>query len=100
MSATFVAHPSTVPAQERRPPEAPSALSVIGTELFGSWPRIIGTAIFAVPISYLVWWVFDWTILESVWRADDVEQCKVAAGACWSAIAARFRIILFGLYPL
>ncbi|MET3595231.1 general L-amino acid transport system permease protein [Mesorhizobium shonense] len=99
MSATFVADPSVVPAQKRRPPEAPSALSVIGRELFGTLPRAIGTAIFAVPIAYLAWRVLDWAVLGTVWRADGVEQCKIAAGACWSVIAARFRIILFGLYP-
>ena len=48
---------------------------------------------------YIAWRLIDWAILSAVWGADDVAACQNAAGACWSVIAARHRLILFGLYP-
>ncbi|WP_420336441.1 amino acid ABC transporter permease [Roseibium sp.] len=48
---------------------------------------------------YMAWTMIDWAILSAVWRAEDVENCANTGGACWSVIAARHRLILFGLYP-
>lgn len=48
---------------------------------------------------YMAWLLLDWALFSAVWRAEDVGQCAEAGGACWSVIAARHRLILFGLYP-
>ena len=49
---------------------------------------------------WLLWIAVDWALLRAVFRAEDVVQCQdKAAGACWSVIDARHRLILFGLYP-
>ncbi len=40
-----------------------------------------------------------WAVLDSSLVAGGPEPCVVASGACWSVIAARYRLILFGLYP-
>lgn len=49
---------------------------------------------------WLAWIALDWALLRAVFRAEDVAQCQdKAAGACWSVIDARHRLILFGLYP-
>lgn len=50
-------------------------------------------------LAYWVWLLLDWAILSAVWKAEDVGQCRETAGACWSVIDARHRLILFGLYP-
>ena len=51
-------------------------------------------------LMWLIWIALDWAVLRAVWRAEDVAQCQEAtAGACWSVIDARHRLILFGLYP-
>lgn len=51
-------------------------------------------------LGWLLWTVLDWAILSAVFgSAGGAEACKAASGACWSVIAARWRIILFGLYP-
>lgn len=53
-----------------------------------------------VLLGWLLWRVLDWAILSAVFgSAGGAEACKAASGACWSVIAARWRIILFGLYP-
>ncbi|MBU2983672.1 amino acid ABC transporter permease [Lentibacter algarum] len=49
---------------------------------------------------FVLWTAFDWAILRAIWLAEDHQLCKLDdAGACWSVIAARWRLILFGLYP-
>ncbi|MEX0301878.1 MAG: amino acid ABC transporter permease, partial [Leisingera sp.] len=48
---------------------------------------------------WIVWKIIDWAFVGAVWGADRAAECKNAAGACWSVIAARHRLILFGLYP-
>ncbi len=50
-------------------------------------------------ILYLIWYAFDWAVVRAVWSADNVDACVEGAGACWSVIDARHRLILFGLYP-
>lgn len=49
---------------------------------------------------YTVWKLFDWALLSAEFDASKgPEACRAVAGACWSVINARWRIILFGLYP-
>jgi len=46
------------------------------------------------------WKLLDWAFLSAVFSAEGgPEACRAAAGACWSEIANRWRIIMFGLYP-
>ncbi|MCA2014306.1 amino acid ABC transporter permease [Cereibacter sphaeroides] len=52
-------------------------------------------------LAWLAWTVLDWTVLQATFDADANQAiCAERAGACWSVIANRWRIILFGLYPL
>lgn len=67
--------------------------------LFGSWWE---TLITVVCLSFIGWAVFHlvrWGLVDSVWRAEQAAACHDAGGACWSVIHARYRLILFGLYP-
>ncbi len=60
---------------------------------------VVSIAVFSL-LFYMLWLLVDWAFIRAVWSAEAVEQCKVdGAGACWSAIDARHRLILFGLYP-
>ena len=65
--------------------------------------RTPGTAavnllVFAI-LAWLLWKILDWAVFGAVWSAEDAELCQQADGACWSVVAARYRLILFGLYP-
>jgi general L-amino acid transport system permease protein len=42
--------------------------------------------------------LFKWAFVDSLWDSSG-EQCKVAAGACWSVVTKNLRFILFGFYP-
>lgn len=43
--------------------------------------------------------LLSWGVLDAVWGAGEGARCATAEGACWSVIAARWRLIFFGLYP-
>ncbi|MEI1249534.1 amino acid ABC transporter permease [Rhizobium aouanii] len=40
----------------------------------------------------------NWAVLDAVWVTDDPSTCR-QRGACWAFIAAKFRFIIFGVYP-
>lgn len=67
---------------------------------FGTVPDAVLTIGVGLLLAWLAWIALDWALLRAVFRAEDVALCQEkAAGACWSVIDARHRLILFGLYP-
>ena len=72
----------------------------IKKDYFSTVGNTIITIVSVALLAYLVWSIFDWAYLRAVFAADGVEACKADdAGACWSVITVRWRIIFFGLYP-
>ncbi len=66
---------------------------------FGS-PLATLISLFVIAgLAYLGWAMLDWAILRAVWNEENVSRCGGHAGACWSVIDARHRLILFGTYP-
>lgn len=76
------------------------------------WSRQIRREYFATPmgttltlgclalIGWGLWGLFDWAVLRATFSAAaGQEECRAAGGACWSVIASRGRLILFGIYP-
>ncbi len=56
--------------------------------------------VFGALALWVIGSVVDWGILHAVWQAEDREMCiRGSGGACWAVIDARWRLILFGLYP-
>lgn len=47
------------------------------------------------------WHLFDWAVLKAVFRPD-AAACHAleGSGACWGVVAEKYRVILFGRYPL
>jgi general L-amino acid transport system permease protein len=53
-----------------------------------------------VFIGFVLVRLVDWAFLDSVWKAGSFDECRrLGSGACWAVLPARFRLILFGLYP-
>lgn len=52
-------------------------------------------------LSLLGLWVLDWAVWSAVFEPS-LEACKAAAGkgACWGVVAEKWRLILFGRYPV
>ena len=54
---------------------------------------------FIVTLFVILYSVINWAFIDAIWSEGDVSLCGAASGACWSVIDARYRLILFGLYP-
>ncbi|WP_305667345.1 amino acid ABC transporter permease [Frigidibacter sp.] len=50
---------------------------------------------------FVGWKLLDWAVLSAVWTSPDglSQPCRDASGACWAVIEARWRLILFGVFP-
>ncbi|AEQ53787.1 amino acid ABC transporter permease [Pelagibacterium halotolerans] len=58
------------------------------------------TVISVGALLLLVWQVVNWGLFDATFSPDARQaECAAKGGACWSVIANRWRIILFGLYP-
>lgn len=81
------------------PPPEPSIMAKFRRNLFGRPLDALVTVICLGLLVYLIYHLVNWAFVTSVWAGEDRALCKDAAGACWSVIDARHRIILFGLFP-
>jgi general L-amino acid transport system permease protein len=64
--------------------------------------NIIVTIALGPCLTYLVFSVVHWAIVNAVWSLPKgVGSCRemIGHGACWVVITERFRFILFGSYP-
>ncbi|MBO9456987.1 amino acid ABC transporter permease [Paracoccus sp. R12_1] len=51
-------------------------------------------------LAWLIWTLIDWGIMRATFDASARQpECDANGGACWSVIANRWRLIMFGLYP-
>ncbi|MGG5809448.1 amino acid ABC transporter permease [Falsiroseomonas sp. CW058] len=76
----------------------------------GGWRRWTGGLFDSVPnalVSAALLWLlaragmgfWDWAVTRASLDAPNAEACARAGGACWSFLADRWRLILFGPYP-
>ena len=81
------------------PPKVPWQ-EVVRRRAFSTPLDTAATILVVLLFAWLAWTAIDWAIVRAVWSADEAVKCRdAAAGACWSIIDARHRLILFGLYP-
>ncbi|MAS93379.1 MAG: ABC transporter permease [Verrucomicrobiales bacterium] len=59
----------------------------------------IVTVTFGLLTLWLLWSFFEWAVLHAYVDPEDRDACVQSEGACWAVITARWRIVLFGLYP-
>ncbi len=69
--------------------------------LFSSWWSTALT-LFGLLISYwIIHAVVDWAIIRAVFTGSDGSACRVpGAGACWPFITNKFKLFMYGRYPL
>ena len=78
----------------------PESLAELRRVYFGSLRQIVVTVGLGVLLAWGLARLLEWAVFSAVWNADGRDLCLAeGAGACWSVIAARWRLILFGLYP-
>lgn len=83
------------------------------SNLFSSIGNTITTIIIALALAYVLPGLWNWAVADAVlttkpsahsWFgfefAPNAEACRAAGGACWDFIAEKFRVIVFGLFPV
>lgn len=80
------------------PPVPPSRAVRLAQRMFGTWRDALITLACLAFLLWLVPWLVRWAFLDAVWSAPSAAQCN-RGGACWAVITARWRLIIFGLYP-
>ncbi len=69
--------------------------------LFSSLPNALTTLVLLGLFAWALPDALRWLFLQAVW-APNADACQAARGhgACWGVIAEKFRIIVFGRYPI
>lgn len=81
-------------------PPTPGMLEDLRRRYFASPLQALVSLLSLGLIALVGWKLLNWALFSAVFDASQgAEACHRASGACWSVIAARWRIILFGLYP-
>jgi general L-amino acid transport system permease protein len=73
----------------------------IRSNLFGDWKSGVVTVLIALLCLYAVPGIISWAFINAVGRPDS-EACQAArgVGACWGVVTEKYRLIIFGRYPL
>jgi general L-amino acid transport system permease protein len=72
----------------------------IRANLFGDWKSAVTTVLLlGLALLYLPR-LLDWALFSAVF-VTNAETCQAARGigACWGAIAEKYRVVIFGRYP-
>ncbi len=81
-------------------PPVPGPLASLKKRYFATPFQALISLVSLALLVLIVWNLLDWALLSAVFDASGgAEACHAASGACWSVIADRWRIIMFGLYP-
>lgn len=76
-----------------------STLPSLRKQLFGSIGNSLITLTVLALILLALGHILRWAFIDSLWTEAQEGQCAEISGACWAVIQARWRLILFGLYP-
>jgi general L-amino acid transport system permease protein len=85
----------------RPPPRKKSGiLAWLRANLFADWKNALATVLLLAGLLYLLPGFIGWAWLNAVFTPDNA-ACRAlqGSGACWGAIAEKYRVILFGRYP-
>ncbi|ADU91727.1 amino acid ABC transporter permease [Taylorella equigenitalis] len=67
--------------------------------LFASPAHIIATVLILWFLIFSIPLLVDWLFIDANFDATKAADCRDSAGACWSFVRHKYRMILFGLYP-
>lgn len=63
------------------------------------WYNAVITVILCWLLASLVFRLWNWGIHNAVMLPADAQTCMQAAGACWSMVQVKWRLIVFGFFP-
>jgi len=90
---------TAVPAGSPPPSGHVGAWAWARSQLFSSPLNALLTILSVWLVLMAVPAVVDWALLSANFTAQNAQECRQSAGACWAFIAEKHRLILFGTYP-
>ncbi len=87
-------------ASLRMAPRPPGAVSALRERLFGSRRQGLLTVVAGFALAWVAWQLVRWAVLDAVGPGGTSQACAAASGACWAIVGEKWRLILFGTYPL
>ncbi|RUV31042.1 amino acid ABC transporter permease [Mesorhizobium sp. M5C.F.Ca.IN.020.32.2.1] len=81
-------------------PQGPGFAANLKRRFFATPLQALVSGVSLALLFWVAWNVLDWALFSAVFdTSGTADACHASTGACWSVIAARWRIIFFGLYP-
>ena len=78
----------------------PSFVDRLRADYFSSRLDTAVTLAFSALVIWILWHLINWGVIHATFSQEARESCGHGSeGACWAVIDARWRLILFGLYP-
>ncbi len=91
----------------RQPPNHASAFSAnsafnwVRANLFSSWSNTLLTLLGLWVSYFVIWSALEWAVFTAVFTGEDGAACRVpGAGACWPFVVAKFKVFMYGRYPV
>lgn len=83
------------------PYRQPGVLARLHRQFFRTPFDAVVTALCLLVALLVGWKLLDWGVLSAVWTSPDgtSQVCRNSDGACWAVIDARWRLIMFGVFP-
>jgi general L-amino acid transport system permease protein len=106
-AAATTVHAAT-PSRERPPAHLVGPLAWLRANLFRNWLSTATTLALGYLIIRFVLSLIDWGVINAIWSVPtlangnaDPAACRAVqgVGACWAAVADKWRFTLFGRYP-
>jgi len=81
--------------------QGPTRFEHLRKRYFSTKGNTLTTFLFAAFVAWVLWGLLNWAVFDAVFGVENRDLCLDGShgGACWSVIAARWRLILFGLFP-
>ena len=71
----------------------------VRSNLFSTWYHSIITVLLFWVVGNIVFFLFEWGVLNAVWVGESAKACPNLESACWAFITDRWRLIVYGLVP-
>ena len=87
--------------EQQAPPLLSSGFALwLRTNFFSTGMNLLVTIILLWLIYQIGSFVISWGFINANWFGDSAKSCATTAGACWAFIKDRWRLFIFGLYPI
>lgn len=83
----------------RQPPSAAGPVLWLKQNLFSNHISSAVTLLCLYLLVRMLVSVIDWSLINATWIADP-QACRAGVGACWGVITEKYRLLIFGTYPV